>query len=144
MAKLNPYLNFDNQCREAMNFYKECLGGELFLQTVGELPAMAAQMPPGMKNSILHSSLTSGDMVIMGSDLNSEKPQEGNTVYLCINCDTEDELNTFFTKLGEGGKITEPLADMPWGGRYGSLTDRFGKYWLFNFQPAGMENNKPG
>ena len=44
MAKLNPYLNFNNQCREAMNFYKECLGGELFFQTVGELPAMAAKM----------------------------------------------------------------------------------------------------
>ena len=77
----------------------------------------------------------------MASDLNSEKPQEGNTIHLCINCDTEDELNNFFTNLGQGGKITEPLVDMPWGGRYGSLIDRFGKYWLFNFQPAGMGNN---
>ena len=46
MAQLNPYLNFDRNCREAMNFYKDCLGGELFLQTVGEMPEMAAQMPP--------------------------------------------------------------------------------------------------
>jgi len=117
-----------------MNFYKDSLGGELILQTVSEMPAMAAQMPPQMKDSILHSTLTSGVIKIMASDLNREKPIEGNTVQLCINCDSESELNSFFTKLSEGGKITEPLADMPWGGRYGSLTDKYGKHWVFNFQ----------
>jgi len=133
MAHLNPYLTYGNNCRDAMNFYKDCLGGELFLQTVGELPAMAAQMPPEMKNNILHSTLTSGDITIMASDLNRETPIEGNTVHLCVNCKTENELNTFFSKLSRGGKITEPIADMPWGAKYGSLTDKFGKHWLFNF-----------
>ncbi|MCW3110408.1 MAG: hypothetical protein JWQ09_4914 [Segetibacter sp.] len=134
MARLNPYLNFDNNCREAMNFYKDCLGGELFLQTVSELPAMAAQMPSQMKDSILHSSLTSGDITIMASDLNREKRLEGNTVHLCINCNSENELNSFFSKLSAGGKVTEPLADMPWGAKYGALTDKYGKHWIFNFQ----------
>ena len=136
MAQLNPYLNFDNNCREAMNFYKDCLGGELTLQTVGEMPAMAAQMPPQMKDNILHSTLTSGDIVIMASDLNREKQIEGNTVHLCVNCTSENELNSFFLKLSTGGKITEPLADMPWGGMYGSLTDQYGKHWVFNFQKS--------
>ena len=134
MAQLNPYLNFENNCREAMNFYKDCFGGELVLQTVAEMPEMASQMPPQMKDKILHSTLTSGDMVIMASDLNREKPLDGNTVHLCVNCTNEDELNSFFSKLSEGGKITEPLADMPWGGRYGSLTDKYNKHWVFNFQ----------
>ncbi|MEO5683051.1 MAG: VOC family protein [Chitinophagaceae bacterium] len=134
MALLNPYLNFDNNCREAMNFYKDCLGGELVLQTVGEMPAMAAQMPPQMKDCILHSTLTSGSMVIMGSDLNRGKRLEGNTVHLCINCNTDDEINTLFSKLSAGGTLTEPLADMPWGGKYGALTDKYGKHWMFNFQ----------
>lgn len=133
MANLNPYLTFNQNCREAMNFYKECLGGELLLQTVGEMPAMASKMPPSMKNNILHSMLTSGDVVIMASDLNRETPVEGNTVHLCINCKTENELNTFFNGLAKGGKITEPISDMPWGARYGSLVDKFGKHWLFNF-----------
>jgi len=134
MAQLNPYLNFDNNCREAMNFYRDCLGGDLFLQTVGEMPAMAAQMPPQMKDSILHSKLTSGEIVIMASDLNREKQIEGNTVHLCVNCNSENELNSFFPKLSAGGKVTEPLADMPWGGKYGALTDKYGKHWVFNFQ----------
>ena len=136
MAQLNPYLNFDNNCRQAMNFYKDCLGGELTLQTVGEMPAMAAQMPPQMKDNILHSTLTSGDIVIMASDLNREKQIEGNTVHLCVNCNSENELNSFFSKLSAGGKITEPVADMPWGGMYGSLTDQYGKHWVFNFQKS--------
>jgi len=136
MAQLNPYLNFDNNCRQAMNFYKDCLGGELTLQTVGEMPAMAAQMPPQMKDNILHSTLTSGDIVIMASDLNREKQIEGNTVHLCVNCNSENELNSFFSKLSAGGKVTEPLADMPWGGMYGSFTDQYGKHWVFNFQKS--------
>lgn len=136
MAQLNPYLNFDNNCREAMSFYKDCLGGELFLQTVGEMPAVAAQMPPHMKDYIMHSTLTSGSIVIMASDMNREKRIEGNTVHLCINCNSDDELNAFFSNLSAGGNITEPLTDMPWGGKFGSLTDKFGKHWLFNYQKA--------
>ena len=136
MTQLNPYLNFDNNCREAMHFYKDCLGGALNLQTVSESPAMAAQMPPHMKDSILHSSLTSGDIIIYASDLNREKRIEGNTVQLCINCNSENELNDFFSKLSAGGKITEPIADMPWGAKYGSLTDKYGKHWIFNLPKA--------
>lgn len=134
MAQLNPYLNFDNNCREAMNFYRDCLGGDLLLQTVGESPMMAAQMPAEMKELILHSSLTSGNITIMASDLNREKRLAGNTIHLCINCDTEAELNAFFSKLSAGGSVTEPLANMPWNAIYGSLVDKFGMCWIFNYQ----------
>jgi PhnB protein len=72
----------------------------------------------------------------MASDLNREKQIEGNTVHLCVNCNNENELNSFFSKLSAGGKVTEPLADMPWGGMYGSLTDQYGKHWVFNFQKS--------
>ncbi|MBC7904204.1 MAG: VOC family protein [Gemmatimonadaceae bacterium] len=134
MPKVNPYLNFDNRCREAMTFYHECLGGDLFLQTVGELPEMAAMMPASFKDSILHAELTIGDTKIMASDMNRDKPLEGNTCQTCINCDSEEQINDFFKKLSAGGKVTEPVGDMPWGAKYGSLTDKFGKHWLFNFQ----------
>ena len=133
MAKLNPYIHFENT-REAMMFYKECLGGELFIQTVGEMPEMASKMPPEMKERILHSKLTSGDLVIMASDLNMEKRKDGNAVQLCLNCSSDNEIESLFSKLGNGGKITEPLGLMPWGGKYGSLIDRFNIYWVFNFQ----------
>ena len=83
MAQLNPYLSFKSNCREAMKFYKNCLGGELVLQTVGEMPPMAAMMPPHMKDHILHSTLKSGDITIHGFRPDRRKRIEGNTVHLC-------------------------------------------------------------
>lgn len=55
MTQINSYLTFNGNCREAMTFYQECLGGELFMQTIGESP-MAEQMPLPMKESILHAT----------------------------------------------------------------------------------------
>src|SRR6186713_1129913 len=126
MAHLNPYLAFDNNCREAMTFYQQCVGGELELQTVGSMPEMAAQMPPELKDHILHSTLTSGGIIIMASDLSMGKQVNGNTYHLCVNCESQEELDAFFTKLSEGGKVVEPIKMMPWGAKYGALTDKFG------------------
>ena len=83
MPNLNPYLTFNGNCREAMTFYKECLGGELTLMVVGESP-VADQMPPQFKDQILHSSLKTKDMEFMGSDMQPEKLLEGNAVHLCL------------------------------------------------------------
>ncbi len=136
MAQLCPYLIFDNNCREAMTFYRDCLGGVLTLQTVGESPAMAAMMPAHMKDRILHSTLVSGGITIMASDLQRVPRVVGTANYLCINCDSEAELRTYFSALATNGQITEPLAAMPWGGLYGALTDQYGHQWVFNCQLA--------
>jgi PhnB protein len=131
MAHLNPYLNFDGNCREAMNFYKECLGGNLSLQTVGESP-LAAQMTPQSKDSILHSMLESKSLTIMGSDMVGGTFSNGNGYHLSLNCTSDDEINSLFTALARDGKVTEPIRIVPWG-KFGSLVDKFGKSWLFNY-----------
>jgi PhnB protein len=138
MARINPYLNFNDNCREAMNFYKDCLGGELTITTVGESP-MAAQMPPGMKDSILHSSLRIGDNMIMGSDMRRKQLTDGDTVSLCINCTSENEQNKFFKNLSAGGTINEPLGEMPGGAKIGVLIDKFGKHWMLYFDKNSNE-----
>jgi PhnB protein len=132
MAQLSPYLSFNDNCREAMNFYKDCLGGELTFTTVGETP-MSQQMPPNLKDAILHSSLVQNGITIMGSDMRKDELSDGNTVKLCVNCKSEEEINSFFSKLSAGGQITQPLADMPFGSKFGSLTDKYGKLWLFEY-----------
>jgi PhnB protein len=135
MAQLTPYLSFDNkQCREAMQFYKDCLGGELTLQTVSSMPEMASMMSPGYGDHIMHATLTSGGITILASDLNRDKMVEGNMCYLCVHCDNEAQLNEWFSKLAEGGAILQAIGDVPWGALYGELTDKFGKRWMFNFQ----------
>ncbi|MFN0037519.1 MAG: VOC family protein [Saprospiraceae bacterium] len=144
MALLNPYLNFSGNCREAMTFYQNAFGGdELQLMTIGENPDMAAQMPAGFSDKIMHSSLQIGGVTLMASDLQNETPNKGNTVQLCLNCESEHELNRLFSTLSVGGKVKQPLAQMLWGGKYGEIIDQFGMHWLFNFQlDGGMNTSK--
>jgi PhnB protein len=138
MARINPYLNFNDNCREAMNFYKDCLGGELTITTVAESP-MAAQMPPNMKDSILHASLKIGDNMLMGSDMRRKQLTDGDTVSLSLNCTSEEEQNKFYKNLSAGGSINEPLGEMPGGARIGVLTDKFGKHWILYFDKNNTE-----
>src|SRR6185436_18732114 len=107
-TSLVPYLNFNGQCREAMTFYHQCLGGELVMQKISESP-MAARMPSEMGTKILHSSLTRENIVLMGSDMMGNNIVKGNSIGLCMNCSSPEELNTFFNNLSSGGKIIEPL-----------------------------------
>ncbi len=132
MTQLNPYLGFHGRCREAMTFYQECLGGELTLQTVEESP-VADQMPAKYGPQILHSSLTSGSLTLMATDMAREEPMEGNTVSLCLNFNSEAEITRLFTALSAGGTVTSPLEVMFWGGTFGTLTDKFGKNWILNY-----------
>src|ERR1700704_960387 len=104
MATLNPYLTFNGNCKEAMNFYNEIFGGELSLMTAGESPA-ASQMPPKYHDSILHSSLKTGDFEIMATDMVPGVFTEGNTVHLSLICKTENEIHSLFDKLSAGGKV---------------------------------------
>lgn len=131
MTQINAYLNFNGKTREAMTFYQQCLGGELVLQKISESP-MAAQMPSEMGPRILHSSLTKNGMVLMASDMMGQNVTSGNSISLCMNCSSDEEINSFFTNLSSGGKVVEPLHQSFWGSTFGSLTDKFGVTWIFN------------
>lgn len=133
MTQINAYVGFNGRCREAMTFYKQCLGGELTLQTFGESP-MAAQCPAGMKDQILHSSLAKDGLLLMGSDMvGPDGFTQGNNIALSVNCSSEEEINTFFSKLSEGGKVIDGLKTQFWGAIFGVITDRFGINWMFNY-----------
>jgi PhnB protein len=132
MTQIYAYLAFSGNCREAMTFYQECLGGELFLQTVEDTP-VAEQMPPQAGQNIMHSTLTHGSLVLHGSDMMHGEPVEGNTIYLSLNCSSEAEIHQFFTSLSAGGQVTLPLADQFWGATFGTLTDQYGKGWMLNY-----------
>jgi PhnB protein len=138
MTQINSYLTFSGNCREAMEFYKECLGGELVLQTIGESP-MADKMPQQMKDCILHSTLTKGALVLMGSDMVSEKGlTKGNAVSLCLNCSDEEEIKRCYENLSKNGEATHPLETTFWGATFGDLIDKYGNHWLLHYD----KNNK--
>src|ERR1700733_6667675 len=103
MTQINTYIGFNGDCRKAMEFYRDCIGGELTAQTMGE-SAMADQAPAGMKKSIVHAALIKGPLVLMGTDMvGPDGYIKGNNVALCLNCDNEQEMNTFYDKLTAGG-----------------------------------------
>jgi PhnB protein len=130
MAQLIPYLTFDGNCREAMTFYKDCIGGELELQTVGGSP-MAASMPAEMKDRIMHSSLTAKGIKLFASDaMGHEAVVKGNTITLCVVGDSESEIEKLFPRLAAGGKVNQPLKK-EFFGLFGFLTDKFGIAWMF-------------
>jgi PhnB protein len=133
MTNINAYLTFGGNCREAMSFYKDVLGGELQLQTIGESP-MADKMPPDMKNYILHAQLTNGGLLLMGSDMVSEQGlQKGNAVSLMLACESEAAIKDCYKKLSAEGLASHPLEDTFWGALFGDLTDKYGNHWLLNF-----------
>ena len=141
MAEFNAYMRFNGKTREAMSFYKDCFGGVLSMTTVGESP-MKAMTPPDMHDKIMHSVLTSDSIMIMGSDLNSDKGYtHGTTMALCLVCKSREEIETIFAKLAEGGQVITPLGEMFFG-TYGDLVDKYGFTWILQFGDGKTEHKK--
>ncbi len=128
MVRLVTYLRFNGNCRQAMEFYRDCLGGKLKIMTVGESP-MAAQMP-AMKDKVMHSWLESDTMTLMASDMApKEGLVKGNTTVLSLVAPTKAEVEGYYTRLSAGGKIDMPLGKTFFG-VYGGFVDKFGVEWM--------------
>ena len=132
MANIQSYLTFNGNCLEAMTFYQECLGGELIVQTVGDLP-LADPLPPCMKDCVLHATLIKSDLVLTASDMVPEIGLvKGNSVSLLLNCNSVTEAQDYYISLSAGGDATHPLSATFWGATFGDLTDKFGNQWLIS------------
>jgi PhnB protein len=144
VSTINSYLRFNGNCNEAMTFYKDCLGGELTIQKIGESP-MAGNMPQQMQDKIMHSTLINEGFTIMASDLCDENGLvKGNDVSLMLDCNSEEEIRATYKKLSIGGKKTHPLEVTFWNALFGDLTDKFGINWLLHYQlenPAQVSEN---
>lgn len=130
-SKICPFVKFNDQkCKEAMTFYKECIGGELELMTVGNSP-MASEMPDKL-DLIMHSTLTHDGWVLMASDMMMDKAILGDNVGITLTYDNDDEMQAVFDKMAVDGEIFMPIADQFWGSKFGVLTDKYGVEWSFN------------
>lgn len=136
--QIHPYLYFSGDCREAFTYYRECLGGELTLQTVGDSP-MAAGWPESMQQHVLHAALVTEQFTLLGSDMSEIDlpPTIGSPVALSLSCRTKEELETVFAAMSETGQVLRPLHDF-FAGTMGYLADPFGKEWLFFCGPSNQ------
>lgn len=131
MKKLNVYLTFPGTCEEALNFYKDCLGGEIVaMQRFGEAPMPS---PDDYKQKIIHAQFQSEGIFLMASDGMPGQPvTAGDNVHLSLDFTDGGEQEAVFNKLAAGGKVTMPLEKTFWGAVFGMLVDKYGNSWLFN------------
>ena len=130
-TRLNPYLNFRDTTRQAMEFYQAALGGELTMSTFGE---HHASEEPAEQDKIMHAHLeTPGGLMLMASDTpSSMELTPGNNFAVSLSGDDEAELRGYWDKLSEGGTTVMPLEKAPWGDTFGMCIDRFGTSWMVN------------
>ena len=135
-SRLNPYLNFPGTARQALTFYHEVFGGELVMNTFGEVGAAGEPFA----DNIMHGQLeTPQGYTLMASDgPPGVELQAGNNFIVSLSGD-DDNLRTLFDRLSEGGTVQIPLAKQMWGDEYGQLTDKFGTQWMVNI----TQQNQP-
>jgi PhnB protein len=130
-VRLNPYLNFRDNAREALEFYRSVFGGTLQVSTFKEF--QAAQ-DPSEEDLVMHGQLE-GDhgVLLMASDLpRSMEYRPGGSFSVSLSGDDEQVLRGWFERLSEGGTVAQPLEKAPWGDSFGMCVDRFGISWLVN------------
>jgi PhnB protein len=133
--KLNPYLSFEGQAREAMEFYRDVLGGQLVSSTFGEYGA--SDQP--FADQVMHSQLeTDEGFTLMGADTPpGQEHRLGNNVAVSLSGDDADRLRGYWQRLSDGGVVTVPLEMQMWGDEFGMCQDRFGIQWLVNIAGQG-------
>lgn len=135
-SKLNPYLSFQGNARQAMEFYKTVFGGQLDLSTFGE----AGMTDHGVKpDQIMHAALVADNgITLMASDTATGMREyvAGTNMSISLSGDDTAELTEYYNKLAEGGTVEQPLTKAPWGDTFGMLTDKFGIFWMVNIAGA--------
>ncbi len=134
-SRLNPYLSFRDNAREAMEFYRSVFGGELSMNTFGEY----GEQDPALSDKLMHGQLEVADgLTLMGADTPPGMPYNpGDNITISLSGDDEPELRGYWDKLSEGGDVTTPLEKQMWGDVFGMCTDKFGVPWMVNIaQPA--------
>lgn len=132
-SRMNPYLSFRDNAREAMEFYRSVFGGELTVSTFAEFQASE---DPAEQDKTMHSMLVRDDgFCLMAADTPNSmdfSPAGGFALSLSGDAGDADELRGYWEKLCDGGSVTMPLEKAPWGDHFGMCTDRFGIGWMVN------------
>ncbi|MFJ9761912.1 VOC family protein [Streptomyces sp. NPDC101149] len=128
-SRLNPYLLFAGDARQALQFYKEVFGGTLQLNTYGE----AGQPDTATADKIMHGMLeTPSNYTLMGADTPAGEHKPGNAYSISLSGDDDTELRGYWEKLSDGATVAVPLDKQMWGDIFGMCTDRFGITWMIN------------
>ncbi len=130
--RASVYLHFDGKCAAAFKFYEQCLGAKIAMtMTYGESP-MADKTPPGFQDAVMHTRITVGDTIIMGSDAPPERYSKPQGFSVSINTADAAEAERVFSALATNGNVSMPIQETFWAKRFGMLVDQFGIPWMVN------------
>ena len=130
--QIQPYLNFDGRCEEAINFYKSAVGAKVQMMmrfSDSPQPVDPKMVPPGNESKIMHASFQIGDSVINGADCACQgKPNFGG-ISLTLHAGNDADAERVFNALADGGKVQQPLIKTFFASSWGVLVDRIGVSW---------------
>lgn len=135
-SRLNPYISFAGNARQAMEFYQQVFGGDLNVNTFGEY---GAQDAPEADN-IMHAQLdTDSGFTLMGADMPpGMQHNPGDNIAVSLSGEDSEELRGYWSRLSEGGTVSVPLEKQMWGDEFGMCVDQFGVPWMVNI--AGQQS----
>jgi PhnB protein len=127
-SQLNPYLTFNGNAREAMEFYHSVFGGQLRINTFGEF----GSSDPAIADKVMHAMITTDrGYILMASDTAPGMPYNpGNTITCSLSGDPGEGLEEAWEQLSDGGTVTTPFEKQMWGDLYGMCIDKFGIPWM--------------
>ena len=131
--QVQPYLNFDGRCEEALEFYKEALGAKvtMFMRfKESPEPQPNSPTPAAIENKVMHASFQIGESTVMASDCHCTGDPSFKGFSLSLTAKTPAEAQRFFTALSDGGQVQMPLAKTFFSPSFGVLSDRFGVSWM--------------
>ena len=136
--QVQPYLNFDGRCEEAVEFYRRALGAEVTgLMRFKDSPEPHApgMVPPGAENKVMHASFRIGDTTVMASDCHSGGRPSFQGFSLSLTAADVAEAERRFASLADGGQVQMPLTKTFFSPRFGMVADRFGVSWMVYVAP---------
>ena len=130
---LTPYINFKNNARDAMDFYKSIFGGDVRVMTFADMG-----VPSPNPDGIMHIQLDiDGSPYIMGSEANGDE-HDYRGMSLALSGKDADQLREQYHKLSDGGQILQQLTKASWGDEFGMFVDKFGITWMINIGSTDM------
>jgi PhnB protein len=130
-SRLNPYITFAGDARQALEFYQQVFGGELSVNTFAQYGS-APDAPEADK--VMHGMLeTDRGFTVMAADTPpGMEHNPGNTIAISLSGDDADELRDYWKRLSDGGTVSVPLEKQMWGDEFGMCSDQFGVSWMVN------------
>ena len=129
---VQPYLNFDGRCDEALEFYKKAIGAKVgMLMRFKDAPDQS-MISPGSENKVMHSSFQVGETTILASDGRCTGKANFHGIALSITANSEAEADKLFGGLAEGGQVNMPLSKTFFSPKFGMLSDKFGVGWMIS------------